>query len=189
MSYSRVRDALVASVACTAPPVSFQTIQLSTVPTATSGPAVRPPAVNSHSSFEPEKYGSSTSPVVDRTIGSSPSASSAAHRSAVRRSCHTSARCKGSEVVRLHATIVSRWLVMPMAAGASSSAGGHLGQRGLDRLPDLGGVVFDPPGPGEVLGELPVGPADGSAVLVDGNGANAGGAGIDGEDDGHGAAG
>jgi hypothetical protein len=35
---------------------------------------------------------------------------------AVRRSCHTIARASGFPVARSHATTVSRWLVMPMAA-------------------------------------------------------------------------
>ena len=121
MSNSMVRPALVASVAWTRPPVRFHTIQLSTVPRATSGPAVTPPSVSIHSSFEAEKYGSSTSPVRSRTSGSAPSCSSCAHRDAVRRSCHTMARWTGSELWRLQATAVSRWLVTPMAAGASPS--------------------------------------------------------------------
>ena len=55
MSNSMVRAALVASVAWTSPPVRFHTIQLSTVPSARSGPAATPPSVSIHSSFEAEK--------------------------------------------------------------------------------------------------------------------------------------
>ncbi len=66
MSYSIVREAFVGSVACTAPPVSCQTSQASTVPAASSPAAARfarPPSRSSHSSLVAEKYGSTTSPV------------------------------------------------------------------------------------------------------------------------------
>ena len=56
MSYRSVRLAFDGSVACTAPSVSFQSTQLSTVPNARSGfAASTPPSVRSHSSFVPEK--------------------------------------------------------------------------------------------------------------------------------------
>ena len=55
MSKSMVRLALVASVAWTLPPVRFQMIQLSIVPTARSGPAATPPSRSIHSSLEAEK--------------------------------------------------------------------------------------------------------------------------------------
>ncbi len=59
MSYSRVREALVASVACTLPPVSFQITQVSIVPASSSplAAASRAPGTwdNSHASFVPEK--------------------------------------------------------------------------------------------------------------------------------------
>jgi len=50
-----VRDAFVASVACTAPPVSFQTSHASTVPNASPSWGC---SRSSHSSFVAEKYGS-----------------------------------------------------------------------------------------------------------------------------------
>src|SRR5207249_186781 len=62
MSNKEVRLAFETSVACRAPAVSFQINQASMVPTATSGPAVTPPSVNSHANFVAEKYGSSTRP-------------------------------------------------------------------------------------------------------------------------------
>src|SRR5437899_12859488 len=63
--------------------------------------------------------------------------------------------------------------------------GAYVVQRGLHRVPDLVGVVLDPPGLRVVLRELAVGPAERRAVLVDGEGANAGGSGVHGDHDGH----
>ena len=64
---------------------------------------------------------------------------------AVRRSCHTMARCSGAPVRRSHTTTVSRWLVMPIAAtGLVELARTTLGQRRPHRVPDLVGVVLDP---------------------------------------------
>ena len=70
---------------------------------------------------------------------------------------------------------------------ALGQAGADLGQGGPDGLPDLGGVVLDPARAGEVLGQLPVGDVGDPGLLVDGEGAHAGRARIDGDDDpGHG---
>ena len=55
-----------------------------------------------------------------RTSSRAPCAASSSHRAAVRRSCHTMARPYGVPVVRSHATTVSRWLVIPMAATDSA---------------------------------------------------------------------
>ena len=60
--------------------------------------ARRRPRASSHSSLVAEKYGSSTSPVRSRTSGSCPAARSSSQRAAVRRSCHTIARCRGRPV-------------------------------------------------------------------------------------------
>ena len=79
--------------------------------------APRRPSPKIQSSLVAEKYGSSTRPVVERTSGRCPSSRNSSQRSAVRRSCHTMARCSGSPVDRSHTTAVSRWSVMPMAAG------------------------------------------------------------------------
>ncbi len=62
-------------------------------------------------------------------------------------------------------------------------AGADLGQGVADRGPDLGGVVLDPAGPGEVLGQLPVGDVGHPALPVDGEGAHPCRARIDGDDD------
>ena len=109
-SRSIVREALVTSVACAAPPVRFQAIQESTVPKARRSWEMSTRS-RIHSSFEAEKYGSQTRPVLSRTS----SAGSRAQRSAVRRSCQTIARCTGRPVARSHTTAVSRWFVIPIA--------------------------------------------------------------------------
>src|SRR6266566_151449 len=90
-----VRDALLGSVTCTRPPVKFQTSHESTVPNA-SLPAfalARAPGTlrSIHSSFVPEKYASTTRPVLRLMSGASPRALSRSHAAAVRRSCHTMA--------------------------------------------------------------------------------------------------
>jgi hypothetical protein len=122
MSNSIVRLAFVASVTCSAPPVSFQISHESTVPTATSGPGSTPPTVNSQSNLVAEKYGSRTSPVASRTSGRWPASRSSSQRAAVRRSCHTMARWRGRPVRRSQATMVSRWSVMPRPATASPAS-------------------------------------------------------------------
>ena len=55
MSNNIVRLALEASVACTAPPVRFQTSQESMVPSASSSSMGMALLASSHSTFEPEK--------------------------------------------------------------------------------------------------------------------------------------
>src|SRR5205807_8681732 len=92
---SIVRDALLGSVTCTRPPVRFHTSHESTVPKA-SLPAfafARAPGTlrSSHSSLVPEKYASTTRPVLRLINGVSPRALSRSHAAAVRRSCHTMA--------------------------------------------------------------------------------------------------
>ncbi len=120
MSNSIVRLAFVGSVANTSPPVRFHNSQVSIVPRARSSDTPTAPSVSSHSNFVPLKYGSSTSPVRERTRSRCPCASSSAQRAAVRRSCQTIALAYGSPVVRSQATTVSRWLVMPIAATCSA---------------------------------------------------------------------
>ena len=51
-----------------------------------------------------------------RSAASKPSALIASQRAAVRRHCQTMALCTGSPVRRSQMTVVSRWLVMPIAA-------------------------------------------------------------------------
>ena len=115
-----VRDALVASVACTAPPVSRHSKKLSTVPNASrpASAAARAPSTwsSSQAILVAEKYGSSSSPVLDAIVGSWPAARSSEQASVVRRSCQTMALWIGLPVARSHTIVVSRWLVMPMPA-------------------------------------------------------------------------
>ena len=55
-------------------------------------------------------------PVLAEIVGSWPSLFSLAQMSAVRRSCQTMARCTALPVARSQTTVVSRWLVIPIAA-------------------------------------------------------------------------
>ena len=61
----------------------------------------------------------------------------------------------------------------------------QLGEGGLDRIPDLEGVVLHPSRLGEVLRKLPVRPPRHRAAFVDGERAHAGGPGVDGDHHGH----
>jgi len=121
---SWVREALVESVTCTAPSVSFQISQVSMVPAASSPASARARAPStwssSHAILLAEKYGSIPSPVRSRTKSSCPAAMSMSHASEVRRSCHTMALWIGTPVARSQMTTVSRWLVTPTAASSSA---------------------------------------------------------------------
>ena len=125
-SNSMVREALLGSVLCTAPPVSCHTSQVSTVPKASSPRSAiwRAPGTwsSSQDSLVPEKYASSTRPVRDCRKSACPSARSRSHSGAVRRSCQTMARASGRPVARSQISVVSRWLVMPMAATSAAVA-------------------------------------------------------------------
>ena len=108
---------------------------------------------------------------------------------AVRRSCQTMALWIGSPVSRSQTTVVSRWLVMPMAAMS----------RGRQRRPGAApppprraataqiscGVVLHPAGPGEDLPELLLGARPDRAVVVEHDGARARRPLVEGEDVGH----
>src|SRR5437762_12135595 len=73
MSNSIVRDALLASVTCTLPPVSFQTSHESTVPKASSPALARPFAPFTfskiHCTLVAENYELTTSPALRRHTG------------------------------------------------------------------------------------------------------------------------
>ena len=94
--------------------------QLSTVPARISPFSARrrmPGTLSSSQrSFVPEKYASMRRPVLSVTTGPRPSAFSRSQRGAVRRHCQTMALWTGSPVRASHSMVVSRWLVMPMAA-------------------------------------------------------------------------
>ncbi len=130
MSNSIVREAFEGSVTCS--PDRFQISHESIVPNTARPSRARSASpstfLSSHSIFVPEKYGSSTRPVRSRTSDSTPAARNSSQRAAVRRSCHTIARCRGSPVAGSHTHTVSRWFVIPTACSspgttpASSSA-------------------------------------------------------------------
>ena len=126
MSSSRLRLALVASLACTLPPVRRHSRKHSMVPAASApfSAAARLPATWSRiqAILVPEKYGSRIRPVFAVTSPSWPARFSASQRSAVRRSCQTMALWIGLPVLRSHTTVVSRWLVIPMPASALASS-------------------------------------------------------------------
>ncbi len=98
--------------------------QLSMVPKASSPASARARAPGTSPNIQAillaEKYASGTSPVRDRISATTAgSLASASIMGAVRRHCHTMAFAMGSPVARSHTTVVSRWLVMPMAATSS----------------------------------------------------------------------
>ena len=120
MLNSSVRLALLTSVTCRLPPVSRQIRKLSTVPNRISPRAARarrPANVSSRCLIlVPEKYASTTRPVFLRNVGSWPSALSRSQIGAVTRLCQTMALATGLPVAFSQRIVVSRWLVMPMAA-------------------------------------------------------------------------
>ena len=131
MSYRSVREALEASVRCS--PVSLKRATSRSCRTsrgrrgrARAGPGRAPAA---RGSSWPRSRGRAGSPVRARTSGSCPSARNRSPRAAVRRSCQTSARCRGSPVARVpHADGLalvrdrdSRELAPADAASASAS--------------------------------------------------------------------
>ena len=95
ISSNMVRAALVASVACTFPPVRRHNRKLSMVPKASSPARALARAPSTLSSSQAillaEKYGSSSSPDRLTISGSWPRARKASQASAVRRSCQTMA--------------------------------------------------------------------------------------------------
>ena len=170
------------------PPVRFHSTQVSTVASARSGPAGTPPSSSSHCILERRevRVEDQAGPLADQR--EVPGRGRVRRtRSAVRRSCQTSARCRGAPVDRSQATTVSRWLVTPIDRAtrpASAESAGHLGQGVAHQAPDLVGVVLDPARAREVLGQLPVGDVHHPGLLVDDQGPDAGGAGVDGDADG-----
>ena len=114
-----VREALLTSVACTRPPVSFHISQLSTVPKASRRArrrCARPARGRASSgSWCPRNRRRSPARCL-RAVADGPGARSCAQSGSARRSCQTMALVHGWPVRRFHTTVVSRWLVMPMAA-------------------------------------------------------------------------
>ena len=127
-------------------------------------------------------------PVFAEIAGSWPSLFSLAQMSAVRRSCQTMARCTACPVARSHTTVVSRWLVMPIAAMSLAFEPGLFQRLAADRDrrgPDVLGLVLDPARGREMLREFLLrGGGDGD-VAAEHDGARGRGALIDGQHKGH----
>ena len=105
---------------CTRPFVSFQTRKLSTVPNNRSPRSALSRAPGTFSriqrTFVAEKYASITSPVFLRMVSLQPFSFRESQYSAVRLHCQTMALYTGLPVALSHTMVVSRWLVMPIAA-------------------------------------------------------------------------
>jgi hypothetical protein len=144
-----------------APPVRRQIRKLSTVPKASSPRSARLRA--------PVTLSSSQASLVPRNRGRDQAGLRRHHRldalgffslaqnSAVRRSCQTMALWIGLPVVRSQTTVVSRWLVMPIAAMSAAFKAGlrHRPAHGVDgRRPEVFRIVLDPARQRIVLREL-----------------------------------
>ncbi len=108
------------------PPVRFQITHVSMLPNTRSPASAfsRAPSTLSRIQriFGPEKYVASGSPTLDWKRSWPPSFENSSTSLSVRVSCHTSALCTGSPVLRSHTSVVSRWLVMPTPAMSSALA-------------------------------------------------------------------
>ena len=116
--------------------------------------ASTPPSCRSHSTLVPEKYGSSTRPVRSRTRSRWPGVAQlvAAGRGAPVLPDDGPVAGPAGAAVPGHDRLA---LVGDAERGDRLvQLGDELVGHGHDRGPDLGGVVLDPAGPGEVLGEL-----------------------------------
>ena len=120
MLKSIVREAFVTSVTCTSPRVSIQMSQVSTVPNLSfpSSALFRAPGTFSSIQriFVALKYASMIRPVLLLIRSVRPSLFRQSQNSDVRLSCHTMALYTGSPVSASHTMVVSRWLVIPIAA-------------------------------------------------------------------------
>ena len=120
---SIVRLALETSVTCTpplGPPLRCQMIQVSIVPNRSSPLSALAYAPGTwsriHLILGPEKYVARGRPTFGRSRSWPPSSASSLQMSSVRVSCQTIALQRGIPVVRSQTTVVSRWLVTPIAA-------------------------------------------------------------------------
>ena len=152
---SCVRDAFVASQACTAPPVRFQSIQLSTVPAQSSPRAPRARAVRDRVE-QPAHLASRRT--ADRSSGRSarsscvcrPRSRSVSQNAVVRRHCQTMHGPSGTPVRAPRASTDSRWLVTATAAISATVADARQSAIAvLDAAPDGGGILLDPAGCGK----------------------------------------
>ena len=167
MSKSRVREALVASVARTppsTPPVRFQSTQESTVPRARSGAGRAPlPRRGASCILVAREVG------VEDQAGASPDQGEVAGLDQVvadrRRSGGPARRWPGGAGDRSPVPGHHGLALVGDADGRGHPAGSAsrpATSSSVSRtsVPDLVGVVLDPAGPGEVLGELAVGQVD-----------------------------
>ena len=188
-----VREALVTSVTCTppsTPPVRFQMTQESMVPKRMSPRSARSRRPSTLSSsqriFGPAKYEASGRPVSRRKRSWPTLRPSSLQSASVRVSCQTMALWTGSPVCLSQSTVVSRWLVMPIALTSAAVMPGLVDGAGDDLLdvgPDLRGVVLDPARLREDLLVLLLVDGDDPAVLVEDDAAAGGGALVDGRDE------
>ncbi len=176
------------------PPVSFQIRKLSTVPKsklALSRPArgrlrhgraaTRP--------WCPRNRGRAAGRCAAVTIGSSPASFSCWQRSAVRRSCQTMALWIGWPVSRSQISVVSRWLVMPMAAMSAAEIPAFSMRRARgarDGGPEVLRVMLDPAGGRVDLREFFLRGGHHGHRAIEQDRPRRGGALVDGEDVGHG---
>ena len=185
MLKSIVREALLTSVTCAARPVSFQTSQESTVPNASSPASARARApcnvVENPRDLAAGKIR------VDDEAGAlarpAAHAPSAFRRSQMRRRApilpDDGVAMTGSPVSRSHTIVVSRWLVMPIAAtscGRTPARPSASTATASLRRPDLLWVVLDPPRARKDLGELLLRNRHDRAVVIEHDGARARGA-------------
>src|SRR5882724_11079856 len=129
-------------------------------------------------------------PVLAEIAGSWPSAFSLAQMSAVRRSCQTMARWMAWPVRRSHTTVVSRWLVMPMAAMSFAVRPAFFSasrQVAMVEVQMSSGSCSTQPDAGKCCGNSCCADADGN-VAAKHDGARGCGALIDGQNEGHGVA-
>ena len=163
MLNSIVRDALLASVTCTLPPVRFQTSHESTVPNASS-PAfalARAPGTfcRIHCTFVRGEIGVDHEPglAADHAI-ELPRSQAIADRRGAAVLPDDGVADRLARSLRSHTTVVSRWLVMPMAAMSAAPTFAFVQRLGRDarlRGPDLARVVLDPAGLRERSAETP----------------------------------
>ena len=109
--------------------------------------------------------------------GAWPAARSASQSGAVRRSCQTMAGATGAPVARSHSTVVSRWLVMPMAATSRAPTPALASTSCM--TPDCvaqisAGVVLDPAGLRKDLPEFALRDRAHGARVIEEEGARAG---------------
>ena len=127
-------------------------------------------------------------PVLAEIAGSWPSLFNFAQMSAVRRSCQTMARCTACPVARSHTTVVSRWLVMPIAAMSFAFRPAFFQRLAADRDgrgPDVLRLVLDPARGRKMLREFLLRRGGDGDIAAKHDGARGRGALIDGQHKGH----